>query len=249
MNTLVQQIKQIKSELEAEESNYLEKRRQRTLDEERLTQVVEKIQALEQYLQEILTVRSNSQRRARQLSDYDKLPLEAYRQLEVILNTAKMRLPEGQISWWKKILLWFSGRTERQIVTKTATACQPAILNTVNTIFPVKVPETRNDLIQQAWLVSERLANAEELNTVQKRLKELSGDITNTEYQKGEISRELTFLESRLATPLKDFYASFYQSFHCQHKELFELSRKFMTQQALCNKERVAEIYDSASTL
>ncbi|MHC5597516.1 MAG: AAA domain-containing protein [Nostoc sp.] len=238
-NNLSQQIKEIKNELEAEESNYLEKRRQRSLDEERLTQVIEKIQALEKYLQEILTFRTNSQRRARQLSDYDKLPVEAYRQLEVILNTAKMRLPEGKMSWWKKILLWFSGRTERQIVTKTATACQPAILNTVNSIFPVKVPETRNDLIQQAWLVSERLANAEELNTVQKRLKEIAGDMTNTEYQRDEVSRELTFLENTLAIPLEDFYASFYQNFHYQHKELFELSRKFITQQALCNKERV----------
>ncbi|WP_292868891.1 AAA domain-containing protein [Nostoc sp. LPT] len=46
-NNLSQQIKEIKNELEAEKSNYLEKRRQRTLDEERLTQVIEKIQALQ----------------------------------------------------------------------------------------------------------------------------------------------------------------------------------------------------------
>ncbi|MDZ8185835.1 MAG: AAA domain-containing protein [Nostoc sp. ChiSLP02] len=239
LNTLIQKIKQIKNELEFEESNFLEERRQRTLDEERLTQLVEKIQALEQYLEEILTAKSNSQRRARQLSDYDQLPVEAYRQLEVILNTAKMRLPEGKISWWKKILLWFSGRTEKQIVTKTAEACQPAILNTVNTIFPVKVIETRNDLIQQAWLVSERLTKADELKTIQNRLKELSGDIASTEQQRDKASRELTFLENRLATPLEDFYAYFHQNFHNQQQELFELSRKFLTQQALCYKERV----------
>jgi AAA domain/PLD-like domain len=238
-DTLLQQIKQIKNELEAEESNYLEKRRQRTLDEKRLTQLLEKIQVLQQDLDETVAAKSNFQGRAAELSDYDKLPIEAYRELEVILNTAEMQLPEGRISWWKKILLWFYSRTEKQILTKTAEVCQTAILNTVNTIFRVEVPRTRNDLIQQAWLVRERLAKADELIAIQVRLRKIAEDIVNTEQGRDAASEESAFLENRLATPLEDFYTYFSQNFHEQQQELFQLSRKFLTQQALCYKDRV----------
>lgn len=238
-NALKKQIKQIKNGLEAEESNFLEKGRQRILDEKRLTEILEQIQTLQQYLEEILAARTSFKRRAAQLSDYDKLPVEAYRQLEVILNTAKMRLPEEKISWWKKILLWFSGRTERQILTRTAEICQPAILNTVNTIFPIKVPETRNDLIQQSWLVNERLARANELNTVAGRLQNISGDIVTTKQKRDKANQELIFLRNSLATQLEDFYDYFNKKFHKQHQELFKLSQKLLTQQALCYKDRV----------
>ncbi|WP_341525879.1 AAA domain-containing protein [Nostoc sp. UHCC 0302] len=238
-NTLKQQIKQIKQELETEESTYLEQRRKRNLDEKRLSQNLGKIQVLQQHLKEIVSARSNFQGRAAQLSDYDKLPIEAYRQLEVIFNTAEMRLPEGRIFWWKKILLFLTGRTEKQILRRTAEACQPAILNTVNTIFRVEVPKTRNDLIQQAWLVKERLAKADELKNVQVRVQKISGEILSIEQQTDETSREVTFLQSRLATPLEDFYASFHQNFHNQQQELFQLSRKFLTQQALSYRGRV----------
>jgi hypothetical protein len=52
---------------------------------------------------------------------------------------------------------------------------------------------------------------------------------------------ELTALENRLATEIKDFYASFNQDFHEKHQELFKLSREFITQQALHNKDRVKQ--------
>jgi AAA domain len=242
------QIKQIKNELLAEESNYLEKYSQRALDEEQRPQVLEQIQRLQQHLDEIINDRNNFQRRAAQLSDYEQLPIEAYRQIEVIFNTAEMRLPEGRISWWKKILLWLTGRTEKQILRKTAEDCQSAILNTVSSIFRVEVPRTRGDLVQQARLVRERLAKADELKSVQGRLQEISEDIASTERQRNEASRELTSLENRLATLLEDFYTSFHQNFHNQHKELFQLSRELLTQEALCHKDRVKlslELYSS----
>ncbi len=247
-NTLQEQIKKLKNEILSEESNYLEQRCQRDLDEERRPKLLEQIQQLEQHLDELLADRNNRQRRAIQLEDYEQLPIEAYRQLEIILNTAEMLLPKGNISWWKKILLWFTGRTEAQILRKTAEDCQPAILNTVNTSFPVEVPRTRNDLVQQAWLVKERLAKANELNSVQKKLEEISGDIAITKQQSHEASRELTLLENRLNNQPEDFYACFHQNFHDLHQELFKLSWKFLIQQALCNKDRVKaslELYAS----
>ncbi|MBW4631127.1 MAG: DNA/RNA helicase [Iphinoe sp. HA4291-MV1] len=247
-DTLKQQIKQIQDELLAEESDYLEKRRQRAFDEKRRPQLLEEIQRLQQHLDETIADRNNFQRRAAQLSDYDKLPIETYKQFKEIFNTAEKRLPKGSISWWKKILLWITGRTEEQILKKLAKDCQPVISNTEITIFSIEVPTTRKDLVQQAWLVREWLDKANELKNVQGRLQEISGDIASTERQRNEANRELTSLKNRLATLPEDFYVSFHQNFHDRHKELFQLSRELLTQQALCYKDRVKpslELYSS----
>jgi hypothetical protein len=97
-------------------------------------------------------------------------------------------------------------------------------------------------------LVRERLEKADELLSIQGRLQKLSGDIITTEQQRENARRELTFLENLLAIPLEDFYALFHQKFHDKHQELFHLSREFLTQQALCDKDRVKyslELYSS----
>jgi len=238
-NTLKQQIKQIKDELLAQESNYLESRRQRALDEKRRPQVLEQIQRLQQNLDEGIVDRNNFQRRAAQLSDYDELPIDAYQQIQLIFDNTERQLPKGRIPWWTRLWRWLIRKTEKQIITKAVLDCESAIENTLNTPFPVEKPQTHSELTKQAQLVGTRLDKANELKSVQGRLEEISGDIASTEQQKNEASRELTSLENRLATLLEDFYASFHQNFHAQHKELFQLSREFLTQQALCYKDRV----------
>lgn len=240
-NSIKQQIKQIKDEWVAEEANYLELRRQRASDEERLPHLLEKIPTLRHSLDEAINARDNFQGRAADLAEYEQLPLEAYRVLKEIFDTAEWRLPKGRIPWWKRIWLWFTGRTERHILTKTAEVCQPAILNTLNTPFALEVPRSRSVLIQQAQLVRERLDKADELKSVQGKLQKISGDIASIEQQRYEVSRELTSLENNLATPLEDFYTSFHQNFHDKHQELFQLSRKILTQQALYNKKSVKQ--------
>ena len=81
-----------------------------------------------------------------------------------------------------------------------------------------------------------------ELKSVQGKVQTISKDIANKEQQKDEANRELTSLENRLATPLEDFYASFHENFHNQHQELFKLSREFLTQQALQDKDNVKKL-------
>ena len=149
------------------------------------------------------------------------------------------QLPEGRLPWWIRLWHWVTRNTEEKIITKGAVACESAIENTFNTPFPVENPTNRHHLNQQLRLVRERLAKADELSSIQERLQGLSGDITTTEQERDNALRESAVLENLLANPLKDFYLSFHQDFHDKQKELFELSRELLTQQALRYKDRV----------
>ncbi len=158
------------------------------------------------------------------------------------------QLPEGRLPWWIRLWHWVTRNTEEKIITKGVVACESAIENTFNTAFPVENPTNRHHLNQQLRLVRERLEKADELLSIQGRLQELSGDITTTEQERDNALRESSVLENLLATSLKDFYLSFHQDFHDKHKELFELSRELLTQQALRYKDRVKpslELYSS----
>ena len=243
-----QRIKKIKSDFLAEESNYLEARRQRALDQNRQPHLEEKIQKTKQHLDQAVAARTNFQGRAAELAEYEQLPLHAYQRLQIILETAEMRLPQGNISWWKRILLWFTGRTERQILAKTAEECKAVILDTVGTPFRLEVIKIRSDLVGQARVVRERLEKTDELRIVQRNLQKNSEDIASKEQEKNDVSSELTAVTNRLATELPDFYNCFHEIFHDKHQELFKLSREFLTQEALHNKDKVKqtlELYSS----
>lgn len=243
-----QQIKSIQDNLITEESTYLEQHRQRALSEERLPQVFQQIQTLQDNLEEALSTRTQYQLRSTELAEYEQLPIEAYRKIKLRFDNIERQLPEGRLPWWMRLWRWVTRNTEEKIITKAALACESAIENTFNTPFPVENPKNRTDLIQQARLVRERLEKADELLSIQGRLQKLSGDIITTEQQRDNAREELTLLEKRLAIPLEDFYASFHQKFHDKHQELFHLSREFLTQQALCDKDRVKyslELYSS----
>ncbi|MEQ8752281.1 MAG: AAA domain-containing protein [Coleofasciculus sp. G1-WW12-02] len=248
INFIQEQIIRIKHELLAEESNYLGLRRQRALDEERLPHLLEKIPTLRHSLEEAITARNNFQGRANELADYEQLPIDAYRKIDLHFDNAERQLPEGRLPWWIRLWHWLTGKTEKQIVDKAALACQSAIENTFNTPFPVANPRNRIDLIQQARLVRGRLNKADELITIQGRLQELANKLSSTERERYEVFSEITAIERKLETPLEDFYASFHQNFHDKHKELFQLSQEFLTQQALQHKGHVKsslELYSS----
>lgn len=247
-NNLKQQIKQIRDIFVTQESNYLEEHRQRTLSEEKLSQFLKQIQTLEENLKDALSTKTQYQLRLRELAEYEQLPIEAYRKINLRFDNIERQLPEGTLPWWTRLWRWVTRKTEQKIITKAALDCESAIENTFNTPFRVENPKNRSDLIQQARLVRERLGKAEELLSIQGRLQKLSGDITTTEQQRDNALRESAVLENLLATSLKDFYLSFHQDFHDKHKELFQLSREILTQQALCYKDKVKpslELYSS----
>ena len=248
-DSIKKQIKQIKDELVTEESNYLELRSQRDSDEERLTQLQELIQTLQQHLEEALSTKGQYQSRSEELAEYKELPIEAYQRIQLRFDNVERQLPERRLPWWMRLWRWVTRKTERNIIQKAALACESAIDNTLSTPFPVRNPIDRSDLIQEAKLVRERLANAEELQSVQTRLREVTEDIATTEQQNDAANNELINVENRLGVPLEDFYATFHQNFHDKHKELFEFSREFLLQQALSKKDSVKaslKLYESS---
>ncbi|MBF2013979.1 MAG: DNA/RNA helicase [Rivularia sp. T60_A2020_040] len=238
-NGIKQQIKQIKTDLVAQESDYKKQRQQRTLDEKRLLQLREEIQKIKQQLEAALSIINQYQRRSTELAEYEQVPIEAYRKIRLRFDNAERQLPEGRLPWWIRFWQWIRRKTEKIIIEKAALACESAIENTLNTPFPVRNPITRSDLIQQAQLVRERLENAEELNIIQERLENISENVRVLGQNNDEFSNELTLLENRLAIQLKDFYATFHQNFHEKYQELFQLSRDLLIQQALFNKDNV----------
>ena len=240
-NQKKQEIKQRKDDILLEKSKYLAARRKRALDEERLPHLRKEIQIIQQHLDEAIATRSNLQELAEDLAKYEQLPSEAYRKIERHFNNVEGHIekPEGRLPWWTRLWRWITGRTEKQIITKAVLACESAIEITFNTPFPVGNPKNRREFFQQLEMVRENLAKAKDLQHVQASLQTNAEDIANTEQQKDGADRELTSLENSLATPLEDFYASFHEKFHDRHQELFKLSREFLTQQALQDKDNV----------
>ncbi|MEW5857317.1 MAG: AAA domain-containing protein, partial [Cyanobacteriota bacterium] len=238
-HSLAEEIKTIKEELVAQEKHYRDLRSQRASDEERLSELGESIQRLKQHLDGVVSARTQFERRAAELASYAQLPIDAYRRIQVCFDTAELQLPEGRVPWWIRLWRWLTGTTEKRILAKTALACQSEIQQTLDGPFRVEVPTSRSILIRQGQLVRERLANAQELQSVQGRLGEINEDAASTEQKRSEASWEFTSLERKLTTPLEDFYACFHTRCHEQHKELFKLSREFLCQEALCSKDRV----------
>ncbi|NEP50681.1 MAG: DNA/RNA helicase, partial [Moorea sp. SIO3C2] len=249
-NSLKESIKHIKDEFLAEESNYIEQRHQRALDEKRLPELKERIQTLEQDLEEIVAARTNFQGRAVDLAEYEQLPIEAYRKIDLRFTNAERQLPEETLPWWIRLWRWITRKTEKNIITKAVLACESAIEDTLSTPsrFRVQNPTTRRELVQQAQLVREILDKAEELERVQAILQEIDEDLEITETEKNQASEELSILENRLANPLEDFYSTYQEKFHEQHQELFKLSRELLTQQALQTKNQVKRTFDLYSS-
>ncbi len=238
-NSLKQQIKQIKEELLAEESRYLKLRQQQDLDTQRYEYLSVQIQTLQQNLDEIISALIPFQQRARDLSQYNQLPIEAYSIIEQHFKKAESLLPEGRLNWWVRFWRWLTGKTEERILRELNSACQSAIAQTSITIFPIEPPTNRADLIRQAGLVRERIDQAGELKNVQKRLEVKYKERDKITQQKRNALEEFQLLEISLANPLENFYTSFNQKFHDQHKELFKLSRTFLIQQVLYNKQNI----------
>jgi len=132
-------------------------------------------------------------------------------------------------------------------VVQTASRCEEYILQTFDTPFPIENPTCRSILTQQAGFIRTRLERARELQSVQNGLREVSENINRFGNDRDAALTELTALESRLATELRDFYDYFHIDYHEEHKRLFELARQFLNQQALRNKENVKKALTSYS--
>ncbi|MHC5719112.1 MAG: hypothetical protein ACYTX0_45380, partial [Nostoc sp.] len=227
-NSLRQKIKQIKEEFLKEESKYLELRHQQDLDKKRYKHLSETIQTLQQHLDGIIAALIPFQQRARALSEYNHLPMQAYSIIENHFNKAELLLSQTRLTWWVRLWRWLTGKTEERILRDVNSACQSAIAQTSATIFPIVSPSNRADLMKQAGLIRDRINKSNELRYVQHILKEKYNDRDTTQIHRDDAVKDFQTLEIKLANPVEDFYASFNQKFHDKHQDLFKLSREFL---------------------
>ncbi|MGM3307206.1 AAA domain-containing protein [Anabaena sp. WFMT] len=238
-NFLAEEINIIASSLKVQENNYLNLRHQRDVDEERQPQLKKKIQQLELEIESLKITKIQSERKAKDLDLYEQLPTEVYRKIQLIFENAKSKLPESSLPWWKKLILWLTRSTEKQILLKITARCEEYILQTIDTPFSIKNPNNRSILIQELNFIKTRLEKVKELQNVQNILIEVTDKIHTYTNEYNAMTAEVTVLESRLNNPLQDFYDYFHIDNHEEHKRLFELSRQLLKQEALRNKENV----------
>lgn len=238
-NSIAEEIINIKAYLKQQENHYLSLRAQRELDENKKPLLEEKIQVLELELDKLKTSKNIYEKRATKLQPYSQLPIAVYKKIKVIFETAQSQLPGSNLSWWKRLLLWLTQNNEKKILRRTQKKCEEYILQTIDTPFEVENPTSRSVLGQQTTQVNERLERARELQSIEKELKEISGQIEHCSDELNTAITEFKALEKRLESELKDFYNYFHSDYHDKHKELFQLSREFLTQQAFSKKDSV----------
>lgn len=238
-NSLAEEIKTIIVNLKTQENHYLNLRNQRDADEIQQPQLQKKIQQLEVEIESLKITQVQSERKAQELDLYEKLPIEVYQKIQIIFDNAKSNLPDINLPWWRKIMLFLTRSTEKQILKKTASKCEEYILKTVDTPFPVKNPKSRSILLEELSFVNTRIERAEELQKVKNKLIEVSENIYIFTNELNSITSELVALEIRLEIKLKNFYDYFHVDYHEENKRLFELSRQLLKQEALRNKEQI----------
>ncbi len=246
-NSLAKEIKIIAANLKTQENHYLNLRRQRDMDEERQPILKKKIQDIELELENLNLTKIQSERKARELDLYEQLPTDTYKKIQLIFENANSRLPDNNLPWWKRIILWLTRSTEKHILIKTAAKCEEYILQTLATQFPVNNPNNRSILIQELSHINIKLEQAKELQNVKNKLKEVSEEISTFTNELNSIIAEFTALESSLRITLKDFYDDFHVDYHEEHKRLFELARQLLKQEALRNKENVKKALNAYS--
>ncbi|YAF98610.1 MAG: AAA domain-containing protein [Nodularia sp. CChRGM 3473] len=246
-NSIAEEIKTISATLKTQENHYLNLRCQRDADEIQQPQLQRKIQQLELKIASLNITKNQSERKAQELDLYEQVPTDVYRKIQLIFENANSQLPENNLPWWKRILLWLTRSTEEHILTKTAAKCEGYILQTLDTPFPVNNPKSRSILIQELSYVNIRLDQAEELKNVQNKIREFSEKIYTFTNELNSSIAELTALESRLEIKIKDFYGCFHIDNYEENKRLFELSRQLLKQEALRNKENVKKALNAYS--
>ncbi|WP_260446874.1 AAA domain-containing protein [Nostoc sp. 2RC] len=238
-NSLSEEIKTIVANLKTQENHYINLRRQRDADEIQQPQLQKKIQQLEVEIESLKITQVQSERKAKELHLYEKLPIDVYQKIQLIFENARSHLPESNTPWWKRFILWLTRSTEQQILKKTASKCEQYILQTIDTPFPVKNPNNRSIFIQELGYVNTRIERTIEFQNIKNHLREGVEKTQRFTNELHSISTELVALENRLKINLKDFYHDFHVDYHEEHKRLFELSRQLLKQEALRNKEDV----------
>ncbi len=236
--SMAAQILKIKQAFVSQERNYQEIQRRRLKDKAQQPEITKELHSLQQQLSERRKMKDNFEKQEITLASYDQLPESTYRKIRSQFNTAELEIPEKAPPKWIRWVYWLFGKTERQILAKMAIRCQPIIDQTIGNPFEIELPLDRSTLHQQRQRIDTGLNQLQELRTIRTNLRKQIEELVNTNQACVEKQLELAAIEERLATPLddEDYYCKFHIQYHEQHKELFNLSRQYLAEEALRRK-------------
>ena len=237
--SIAQDIQQLKRELVNHEQDYLNQRRLREMETNLQAQLQQRVREQQQKLVQLQNTQLQCEQRATELAIYGEVPEDMYQQLQQYFEDAQYSLPERNAPWFKQIWYWLAQRTEKQILKRLYQRCQPTIAQIQSSQFMLTCPNDRSSLIHQSRKVRDDLAQLQELRGVLRQSKQLLAQETETAQHRADDVKHLENLNQKLAEPLEDFYCTFHIDYHGQHQQLFQLSQRFLIQQALQQKTNV----------
>ncbi|MDV3002590.1 MAG: hypothetical protein N5P05_004245 (plasmid) [Chroococcopsis gigantea SAG 12.99] len=224
-------------------------RRQRPLDERRLSECTLKIQNLraEIELQDQELARSSPPGS----QNYKEYPLQVIERISRQFERAWSKLPpndettprtwvERVKNWGISLWRWFKGKNEGALISELNRNISPDVSLIRETPYPLELILDRKHLEELRSRVSRDLSKAYEWWEYQRNQDKLRDRLTTYQEQLAASQHERRQIEHRLSThPERDFPDRFYTELHSLQVELFELSWEFLQQEALRRKTEV----------
>ena len=224
--------------------------RQRAVEAQTLEQLEAEIQTVSD---DIASTSQEVQTLQQQLSnqpDYASFPLDDYRQIQSILESAWQSLPRDDDSLLQRVLDWLGGVTDESVFERLGQRINIFVLRTLTTPFPFRPPSNREQIVEARKQVSQQIQSVlywhqlkQELATQQERLTQLEPKLADLTTQQEQVGAQLD------SYPDSDFYSRFYRNHHDLQVQLFQRALEFLQLEALRRSDeviRALETYGSA---
>ncbi len=241
---LLEAVREFQSHQEQDEF----KERQRAVDKQRLAQYQAEIQKLASAIEALQ--REQQQSSSDEEEDYSQFPREAIERIAQQLNSAWSKLDQRvqpPRTWAQRIGNWllavwrfFTGRTDKAIISRLNRRISEDVALTKNTPFPLELILNRKHLEYWRTYVLGQLTAALEWKKLLNLKKQTSSQVDTNQQQLALAQHKQQQLQERLASyPTQGFDSRFYTDYHQLQVQLFELSWQFQQLQALRRKEEV----------
>ena len=217
--------------------------RQRTADEQQLAQEQAEIEQLTADIE----ARQGERQESPEEEDYAQFPTETMERIAVQLDSAWHQLSrrvKPPRTWSQRIGNWLltiwrlvTGQTEQAIISRLNQSLAEDVALTKNTPFPLELILNRQHLESWRSYVFGQLAAALKWEKWAQLNQLSSRQLDTLKQQLALAQQQQQQLQSRLASyPTEDFASRFFTDYHPLQVRLFELSWKFLQQEALRRK-------------
>lgn len=242
---LLAKVKEFNSYREQDERD----RRQRPLDERRLSECTLEIQNLRSEVE--LLDRELASFSPPSSDNYEAYPLQVMERILRQFERAWSKLPpieelkprtwvERVKKWGISLWRWFKGKNEGAIISELNRNISSDVSLTRETPYPLELILDRKHLEKLTFRVSHDLSKAYEWWEYRRHQDQLRDRLTSCQEQLASLQDERRQIEHRLSSyPERDFHDRFYIDLHPLQVELFELSWEFLQQEAFRRKTEV----------